>query len=208
MYWLFDRKNISSTKNGPIILERFFGQYTVRAGGVQQTGDELNTIWRYSFKKIKQAVVAKPNIFMLGLGAGGALKDLYTIFPGCSIIAVEYDPHMVRLARELKLCTPFPLPTILEGDAGEILANVSVRFDLIVIDLFYGSKVSPLVTQEKFLIDLKNCLAPNGIILINVFLQPHALETANSIFKHTSQWKYTSNTVGAFWEDIVKRQNM
>ncbi len=182
------------------MLEKFFGRLMVRAGGVQQTGVELNAIWRYSFKKIRQSVVLKPSVLMLGLGAGGALKDLYTLFPGSSITTVEYDPIMVHLALELQLYKPYPLPKIIEGDAGDILPTLSENFDLIVIDLFQGSKVSSLISQESFLTNLKKILSPRGIILINVFREPQCLEAARRIFTHSSHWKYTSNTIGAFWD--------
>jgi spermidine synthase len=208
MRWLFEKKIIRSAKNGPITLDRFFNRVVVRAGGVQQTGNELNAVWRQACKKIEHAIAKKPVILMLGLGAGGAVKDLYTLFPGSHITAVEYDPEMITLTRRLWLCKPFPLPRILEGDAEHITELAQERFDLIVVDLFHGSAVSPLISQEKFLSNLKTRLSPTGIILINVFREPQTLETAHNIFKHSAHWKFASNTVGAFWEDVVKRQNM
>ncbi len=138
---------------------------------------------------------------MLGLGAGGQVKQIYKQFNPSHFVVVEYDHEMIRLTKELGLYKPFPLPHIVQGDAQEVLVQIRDSFDLIVVDLFHGKDPSPLATNEEFLLSAKKRLTPGGILLINVFEKKEYLQTVKEIFTQSETWKYRYNHLGAFWDN-------
>lgn len=196
--WLFERRHRPSEKNGLLTIRRYFGRSEVRAGGYQQTGERLNAIWRDALTRVKESVAPRPNILLLGLGAGGILKELRTAFPGCRVKAVEHDAAMIALARELRLYEPYPEPAILHADAGEAMPSIQEKFDLVVVDLFYGNEPSPLLANKIFLAALKEKLAQKGVMLVNVCSQTHYLDLIQKFFPIFTRWKHKQNTLGSF----------
>ena len=201
MYWPFKTKTIASKKNGLITLVRSFGHIRVRVGDTQQSGPELALVWREALRKIEKSVhFPSPHVLMLGLGSGSAIAEICTLFPNARITAVEHDPHMIAIARELGIGVWKTKPTLIEADAHTAVAKLHTSFDLILVDLFTGRLCAPFVADVQFIEDLKQRLAPGGILLINAFLEPHMLRTAETLFTHSVQWPITCNTVGAFWD--------
>ncbi len=175
---------ISSTHNGQITLSQTPERTTVVVGGAQQSGPELNRIWQLSLERVGQSIPHNPRVLVLGLGAGGVLTEIHSLFPSAAFVAVEHDPAMVVLTRELRYFAPHEEPRIIEADAAEALAAMTDSFDLIIVDLFTGSRLAPIVRDPHFIADLRKNLSPNGIVLINAFFEPDALAAADAIFAH------------------------
>ncbi len=208
MWRLFSKKKIPSSQHGEITIERFFGRVVVRAGGVQQTGSKVDEIWRSALQRLEKAFGQPPRVLLLGLGAGGVVKELHTIFPGCTVTTVEHDPHMIAITRELRLYAPFPEPAIIEGDAGEVIAHHPDHFDLVLVDLYDGRVASPLVSHETFLRDIKHHLRPGGIMLMNIFSsEPERMRTAQEVFGTYAHWPHAANTIGVFWDTPTPHAN-
>src|SRR3989344_8839457 len=196
--WLFERQYRSSEKNGPLTIRRRFGRWQVCAKGYQQSGERLNAIWRDAFKRVREDVVAKPKALLLGLGAGGIVKELHKAFAGALVKAVEYDATMIALAKELNTYAPHPAPEIIYADALHVVPNLREQFDLIVVDIFSGNEPSPLLADKIFLAALKEKLAQKGVLLVNVCSNTHFLEEVQKFFPVLQRWQYKLNTLGAF----------
>lgn len=200
MNWLHETVTRRSEKNGLITVKHppagGPGYPRVLVNGYSETSVGLNEIWHDALLRLPKKII---NVLVLGLGAGGMLKGVYELFPGCTITAVEHDPEMVVLTKELKLYEPFPLPTIVEEDAGAYLSATAEKYDLIAVDLFRGGEPSPLLLDKNFLSALQKSMLFDGVLLINVANSENYLLPAAQYFAHNTLWKFRYNHLGMFW---------
>jgi spermidine synthase len=182
------------SERGDITINRM-GPLRVAVGGCGQTSAYTHAMWSDALDRLGHAGAAPAvrAVLMLGLGAGGEIRQLYERFPGAGITAVEYDPAMIALARELALYKPYPEPAILQGDAAELVPAMAGRYDLILLDLFDGPEPSPLCTEPKFMESLARLLSPQGALLINVYRRAEYLALASRMYEHCEQWQFQNN---------------
>ncbi len=205
MQWFPEQSQRVSDKNGLIVLEKSEGYPRVLVDGYSETSEGLNEIWWDAMLRAKAKLNVKVTpchkltILILGLGGGGMVYGVHTLFPHCRIVAVEHDPAMVALAKELKLYEPFPLPEIVEQDAGEYLSGATEKYHLTAVDLFRGGEPSPLLLDTHFLAALQEKMLPGGVLLLNVAGTQEYLTPAVEHFAHGEIWKFRYNHLGMFW---------
>lgn len=194
----------SSKKNGNIFVYKdLFGPWQVSVDNTGQTTQYTYAMWVDLFKRLQPLFKTRQTkrILMLGLGAGGQIATLHDQFPDSSLTVVEYDEEMAALTQELGLYKPHPFPTLLLGDAKDVVPSISEQFDLIIIDLFAGEEPSPLGADEKFLEAIRARLTSRGVLLMNVYKRKEYLETAAKFFENNQIWMFRLNNLGAFWQD-------
>lgn len=197
--WLYTRRRISSRENKEILVTRFFGRRRISVAGTGQTSYYTNAMWRDAFTRIKKIHAGEiQSVLLLGLGAGGEIKDIYQNFPGAVLTAVEIDPEMIRLTRDLALFHPYPCPRIIEGDARRVVAENAEQFDLIIVDLFIGPEPPAFIFDFRFLGDLKNRLAMHGVMAVNVYQRKEYLTVIAEALNLVSQWTYRYNHLALF----------
>jgi precorrin-6B methylase 2 len=156
-------------------------------------------MWQAAYRKVRRLLVKEPKkILLLGLGAGGEISMMQSLFPGAAITVVEHDPEMIKLAEELRLYGRSPLITTVEGDAREALSSLTERFDIITVDLFRGAIPSPLLGDHAFLDQLAERLAERGVLLVNVYHHVAYLSEFQKRFLQPNIWKFVDSTLGLF----------
>jgi spermidine synthase len=196
MIWSDDIRQ--SEKNGPITIRHGLTGPNVVVGGYSQSGEGLNAIWRDALKRALPVAALEPRVLILGLGGGGMLREVYSLFPDCTITAIEHDPEMVRITKELKYYEPHAEPEIILSDAREALGNLNTPFDLIAIDMFRGAEPSPHLLDTGFWDALKKVMAPRAIVLVNVAGTREYLEPIARHFTHADMWRCKENFLGMF----------
>lgn len=198
--WFYSKEERVSKKNPGLRLVRSFGSWEVRVGDTIQTGPYTNAMWKDAFRRTaKMRPVNVHTGLLLGLGGGGAVKPFFIRFPGGKLLAVEFDPAMVEVANEIGLYKPFPLPEVTLGDVREIVPKLTERYDLIVLDVFEGKKLSSAVEDRVFLSALKERLNDGGTLIVNFSGYRSAARSVSEVFKEGTLWKFRANTLGAFW---------
>jgi hypothetical protein len=205
MSWFSESIVRDSEKNGTISAQRTFGSWRVTVGGFEQTGREMQGIWRDMFSTFDAFVGVQKikRILMLGLGGGGELQVLYKRFPGAEIVAVEHDPQMISLTRHIRLYAPHPFPTVYCADAREGLHKVQGVFDLIIIDLFRGGVPSKIFADADFLSDVHTKLAHDGYVVTNVYKNTDFFSVLNEKFHSLKQWRVGPNYFGLFQSHTI-----
>jgi spermidine synthase len=189
MKWFLEEHNRNSKINGVIRMYRELGAWNISVDNCGQTSPYLHDMW-------KRAGIA--SALMLGLGAGGEVSTIHRAFPNISITAIEFDPEMIRITKEIGLYKPFPLPTIIEGDAHEQVVKLNEKFDIIMIDMFIGSKAVPFIAEDNFIEHIQRLLAPEGVVIVNVYKNVEYLEKIKSCFAYNEIWQYKQNMLGIF----------
>ncbi len=156
-------------------------------------------MWKTVLTDTKTYTTKSPtSVLMLGLGAGGQIRTLHSLFENCTVIAVEYDPTMVDLFERLRLYAPFPKPTVITGDAKHVVSQLTETYSLVLVDLFIGPDPAPFISSPEFLNNVKKLLADDGLVIINANATPRHLDAAGSILKQKRRWQYETNHLGLY----------
>lgn len=165
----FSDKTINSKMNGSLrVVHRFF-KHEIRNGWFYQSGPYVDRMFRFALKKIPKDYSVK-QVLLLGLGGGGAVREVLKRFPKAHIIAIEYDSEMIRLCTSWYLQKKYQQTLEIRlGDAKEEIEKLSGTFDLILVDLFVDSKVSSCLSDNRFIERIGDLLKYEGYLLANFF---------------------------------------
>lgn len=110
---------------------------------------------------------------VVGLGGGSLVKFLLSHFPECRLDVVELREQVVEVARDY-----FMLPEedkrlrIFVEDAGPFVRNAAPGqsgYDLILVDAYGHSGMSPSVSGLSFFSALRHLLSAEGVLAINLW---------------------------------------
>jgi spermidine synthase len=111
-------------------------------------------------------------IAQLGLGTGSLTKFCYRQFPEAQVCAVELNPSVITVCQSM-----FKLPpddarlSVLEMDALDFV-NDDARhgtLDALQVDLYDATARGPVLDSADFYSACARCLAPHGIMTVNLF---------------------------------------
>jgi spermidine synthase len=111
-------------------------------------------------------------IAQLGLGTASLTKFCYRNFPDASVTAVELNASVIAICESM-----FKLPPnderlkVLEMDALDFVgdpANLGA-FDVLQCDLYDATARGPVLDTPEFYRSCSACLAPGGIMTVNLF---------------------------------------
>ncbi|MCX6743966.1 MAG: methyltransferase domain-containing protein [Candidatus Parcubacteria bacterium] len=196
MSWIYEKWTVDSEYSGPIECSRFLGRWQICAGGCFQTANYTINMWRKVLKRLSKIHVKQ--VLILGLGAGGNIKQLYKKFPKCQITAIELDPAMVNISQRTFLRQVKRQPRIITGDAVKAVENLQEKFDIILVDLFLGKKPAQILLADQFLSSLHGLLKPEGYLLLNAYEHPEIFDTFNKFFSQFSKIKYLYNSLAIY----------
>ncbi len=198
MSWLYERTLIPSVKNGPITVSRKLGVWSIHVGGYDETTPYTEHMWQRALLELPRTFRPK-RILMLGLGAGATVGTLQEYFPQAHITAIEWDEVMVAIAKRCALFVFNEKLSILLGDATALVPTLTDTYDFILIDLFKGKEVAPILTDPSFANHLTKLLSPSGHLVANIFHTPERLAAFDQTLAHKKLWRYKYNRV-AFYE--------
>lgn len=152
---------------GDLVVSDHKGVKYLFLNGVQQgsmIGDVSFAKYAYGLKRLATAKGMPKTVLIWGLGAGVYARAMAEA--GSEVTVIEIDPMSGKVARE-----HFALPAsvkVIIGDARTETLRLTEKYDVIVLDAFSGdSPPFHLLTREAFA-DLKDRLAPGGLIIANV----------------------------------------
>ncbi len=152
---------------GDLVVSDEGGVKYLFLNGVQQgsmIGDVSNAPYAYGLERFATAKGLPKKVLIWGLGAGVYARAMAEA--GSEVTVIEIDPMSEKVSRE-----HFGLPAsvkVIVGDARTETARLTEKYDVIVLDAFSGdSPPFHLLTREAFA-DLKEKLAPNGLIVGNI----------------------------------------
>lgn len=196
MSFLYEKRSYTSEKNGLIRCVRILGNWNVSVGGYSQTNLYTNQMWKKAIRRIPKTNSIK-KVLVLGLGAGGMIHILRSRYQKCEITAIEWDPVMVQIAKDLHLYSKNP-PRIIIGDAIEESKKLTERFDLILVDLFLGPKVANAVHEQTFVKTQAELLEPDGYLIVNAFREPHIFSYFTPFLSCHATWRFSYNNLALY----------
>lgn len=111
-------------------------------------------------------------ICQLGLGAASLTKFCYRQFPDARVTAVELNPSVIAICESM-----FKLPpnderlSVLEMDALDFVEDPANQgaFDVLQTDLYDATARGPVLDTPEFYMACAACLAPGGMMTVNLF---------------------------------------
>lgn len=195
------RKKIYSQHNGELLLSKWFGRLDVFGDGVYQSGGYMKQVFDGMLRMVPKEIQVK-RILLLGLGAGSGLRSIFRKFPHAHVVALEYDSTMVELCRTWNVSAVHgDQLEIIQGDLTQTLSTLSGEFDLVLVDVFCGSHVSPVVVLPGVRQSLDRLLAWRGVILVNWFRERESRELCAEFEQTFVVHRYGQinyNTVGLY----------
>ncbi len=155
----------------------------------------LRDVWAYY--ALAPSWAAKPaveSVLLLGMGGGTAAEIYRRLYPAAHITGVEIDPAMVSAGASYLGHDLSEVDVRIE-DARTFAAEAAVsdpgRHDVIILDAFQFPYIPFQLTTREFFLDLADCLAPGGVLMVNVGRYGehrdvvHAVSlTLSSVFPH------------------------
>jgi spermidine synthase len=168
-YKLLDEKD--SVINGKVTVTKIIGiGTTIRVGGLTQSGQIIENIWRTSLRKVRINKLKEiSEILILGLGGGSMVKVIDKIFPGSKITAVDIDPLMVELG-EKHLGLDRKSVNVRIDDAYAFVkktVKAKKKFDLICVDLYVGDQFPEEFESKDFMKLVMKLLKNSGAAVFN-----------------------------------------
>jgi len=117
------------------------------------------------------ALALKPDakrVLVLGLGAGAITKRWWRDYPEMTIDSVEIDPVVIDVSRRY-----FGLPQdqrlrVFNQDARRFVQTSTDTYDIVIVDCYYADALPFHLTTAEFLGEVKERLAPDGVVAYNV----------------------------------------
>jgi SAM-dependent methyltransferase len=106
---------------------------------------------------------------VFGLGAGIVPRNFSR--RGLEVAVVEINPMALLAAREHFGFRADGIDVVLE-DARTHARNCRSAYDIGILDLFQGDSVPDYLLTKEFFADLKGCLKPDGVLVMNTTFNP------------------------------------
>jgi spermidine synthase len=137
------------------------------ANAVYSYGD-LYDNFSNAFKRIDLDSLKIDNVLILGFGLGSIPLMLENMFhKKYYYTAVEIDPQVLYLANKYAMQDIQSSIEFQVLDAFTYATFCEEKFDMICMDVFLDDTVPTELETEDFLMNLKNMLSENGILLFN-----------------------------------------
>jgi spermidine synthase len=132
---------------------------------------------------------------ILGLGGGSLARIMFAHLGQTRIVGVDDDSDVVTLARDAGWLN-IPGLEIVHAEAFAYLKRCAEHFDYVAIDLFRGAICDRQLTTRPFWRAVRNILAPDGLVVINVFrdlYHQHHLAAVESVLTVTNTMTVDAN---------------
>jgi predicted membrane-bound spermidine synthase len=119
-------------------------------------------------------LVGRPlrRVAILGNAGGTTARALGRYYPAAEIDGVELDPAVTRAGRRFLGLGDNPRLTVHHTDARPYLRTSRSRYDLIVVDAYRQPYVPFYLATREFFRLVRQHLAPDGIVVLNVATVP------------------------------------
>jgi spermidine synthase len=109
-------------------------------------------------------------VLMIGLGGGSLAKFIYHRLPATQVVAVEINPQVAAVAREL-----FYLPvedarfSVVISDGAEYLSDGKRTADIIMLDGYDAESQVEALSALGFYRDCARALSESGVLVVNLW---------------------------------------
>lgn len=181
---IINEKKYHSVYNGKLEINWVNGKRVLDTENTNYSYGNLGKVLHKALKQTKNDFKKEDTeLLILGLGGGDAVRQLQKDFKSkAKITAVEIDPVMIEIAINEFNIIPNSKLEIFNEDAANFLKYNKIKFNLVIVDLFYDVSIPEFVFQETFINDIFNALTSDGSVIFNTFILENRHEIRNNQF--------------------------
>ena len=155
--------------SGRLELWLINGKKVLNSAHANYSFDSLHILFQKVFQDVHIVQHPPKHVLILGFGCGSVAHILQREYRfDCTITGVDLDPLMLQIAETHFGIKPSETLALFVADAQTFVAHHTHTYDWIVVDLFVDDSVPATFTENKFLAELTQLLAPNGHLLMNM----------------------------------------
>lgn len=167
---------ITSSRHNPFLeIVLSDGKYTLNSRNTNYSYGTLHTLFKKIFRKLNIDWQRIENVLILGFGAGSISEIISNYSPGCQIDGVEIDEKVIELGRKYFKSDANINLTLYCTPADKYIGKCHKKYDLIIIDVFLDMVVPQELESEQFLVCVRECLKPGGLVIFNKVVYSKAM---------------------------------
>lgn len=164
----FHIESAPSDYNPHLYVALRLGRYQLCSENAVYSYEDLYSNFFDAFQTLNIQEIPIKRVLILGLGLGSIPFMLERNFSrDYSYTAVEIDDSVIYLAQKYVLHQLQSPITCVQADAFHFLEQTQETFDMICMDIFLDDVVPRKFSSLAFLENLRDRLAPNGLLLYN-----------------------------------------
>jgi SAM-dependent methyltransferase len=164
----FDIESVGSAVNEVLHVSYSKGRYQLSTENAIYSFGDLYTNFYYAFERLDLEKLKIENVLILGFGLGSIPLMLEKNFnQNYNYTGVEIDEEVIYLANKYVTNELDASIEMICADALMFLEVNEEKYDMICVDLFLDDIIPAQFEQQDFLIQIKNKLSENGILLYN-----------------------------------------
>ena len=137
-------------------------------------------VWGHLAESLKKRMPNAEKTLILGLGGGTLAHLISRNFPGVEIVSVEWDKTMIDIAKKYFDLDSIPNLRIICDDALRVVVEpekfdlIPGSFDVLIVDIFNGSKYPDLGKTGNFIAAVKRLVKSGGLLIFNrIYTEEH-----------------------------------
>lgn len=172
-----DNNGVIEVIDNTLLRSMYFGTSSRQSCMLHVNPDFLALLYTQAMM-VSLLFIGKPkSVLMIGLGGGSLAKFLLNHYPDCTIDAIEYREKVVKVAHGYFKLPETPRLNIHIADATNKISEIERnKYDLIFLDAFDKSSVSPSITRPGFIASCKDRLNNNGVFVVNLWSKSEDLK--------------------------------
>lgn len=199
----YKEQKFYSEQNGELRYQKFWDRtWLVKVPqGEYYSGNYLENMWR---SVPRRYVEDNPrNVLILGCGACCAVDSVLKLWPDAEVDALDYDPIIIDIGKTIYGDFKGKKVNLIVADAKSFIAETQKRYDLIIVDIFYGNRPSDILKDKLFLDNLRKILRNNGTLIANLATglggrDEQIFQEWSRAFPESTETNYHSNRLGVF----------
>ncbi len=196
MSWLYESRRIITQHNGTLSLKRFLGRWELRSKDLtQQSSPYMDALWRKTLRAAARYDVSVRRCLVLGVGLGGIFQQVRSSYPLAEIVAVDWDRELIELGKTLGIVPVDARMQIITGDVADVVPRLGGVFDLVIIDLFTGKHLAPILYEPSFRDVLMQKVTAGGVVCLNGYLEKKVFEVWKPSALQTQTVRYQMNDI-------------
>jgi spermidine synthase len=164
---LLDNRPLLSRRRGRLTLEFVPGEVQSQ----MDLADPHRLVLAYA-RAMMCFALFKPrpaHIVMVGLGGGSLAKFCHRYLPQARITVLELSADVIALRDHFAVPPDSERFRVIHVDAARYMATLRDSVDVLLVDGFDASGMPPALGSERFYADCRRALAPDGLLVANIF---------------------------------------
>lgn len=199
--WKIEKEYTSHFGNVKVVSTSDEELHYYNDGTIQSMADHFgHSVSPYTYGTELLALGARPKArSALVVGLAGGLVPMRLAKKGLEVDVVEINPSSLDAAKEFFYFDE-SMVTVHLTDIRSFVKSPAKRYDIVVIDFPQGDAIPDYLLSREFYHDIKRCLRPDGLAVLNTTADVRFMEGYYAILKSI---KSEFKTVNIFHKDKV-----